>query len=1443
MADQVLVHSPPNLNAEREPINVPGSDSSIIPVLTQSIKNAADEDDESDVWGVDVDDGRVVPSVRQFTNWMKDNGFPLHSLSTNQVDFNKGEIINAVNLTSEAEVHWKASTAEFFLSNTKALAVLATALFPVFYAYQTLRMLEAKVDDCLGEEATKYNTTLKKMEQIMSAYSGATVLKRVVYQEEDHRVTDWESYTWENAKATLKEVTRDRQALQQRKSKLEREIGDLERRLELMEHKKPLIGTESDLNMAKKQAYSDWQEWDKREWDYFISYRVASDAVLAKELYFRLRLGSSDGVHPSVPNDRVFLDVEKLKDGNNWTEGFATGLKHSKIVVLIVSEGSLQGVFLHDAKSLPTIMSKFRAKFVEFEASWVDKLHEARKAMFEVGLEGGIMESVVVRNVESSVLLDRFLKHSLPYYHEKWTELTFEGCSFAEPSSRRLLLAALQTNESLTGLKLVKSKIGVSSKSDAFADANDLIALFDEVSKKPDSAMKRMDVFFNAFNRLSSMGKCVELDLSEALILRSNRILFGGAKSIAKGLKKNTSLRRLDLYDSDFGPKGADLLADSLSTHKNLTYLNLEESGIQLSGVWAIRLAIRNRKDFKFLVGKKDDYPDLPYGNDCSSIPELSVSRKLTGDEENIKLFMKCLENFRNVSSLDLSYCKIDENMANSGEIFSGVKHICDGLTVEFFPLLKILKLSGNYFNPETISSLGALLKRVPITSLALERARIDADVFEVLVPFLASNRSLLELHIKGNEIGDGRNLIKLSEQNTSLKLIDVSAQQRKMSRPSTPSNSAQAQDRQAAHIDTLLQMDPLSLAAHETKWRVLERFARVTAYTNTLLSAPIARPLLPFLPPSLHPHNPNNPNNAPNQAFDDGIIDYEPARVYLAKWSHDLQVARSREFVEAAELDAITRTDSFETNTEKDFSFVDEREALSLAASTLGESGRLVMRKNDATSTSSSTKQKKLGVWDETTLAETQIGAFVVLSTDTTPPPPKVSRLPPLSPAEWRLWFDEYVPVPAALPRPRNHLLTTEDSYYIQDEISDSDREDVVDLGVGNGRIVAAQSEIQRRIFVGGVDPELRGQVWPFLFELYPWDSTHAERKKIKAKNTAEYWRMKYEWLAVAERLGHQDFETTPSDQVGQDPDADMYRDAFMRVDKDVPRTDRGHPFYNDPNPPTPRPPGVGPFSPHQNILRDILITYACSYPDSDGIGYVQGQSDLLSPILIICNGDEVDAFYIFAHLMSSKKQNFLTSGTGMHNHLQTISRLLQVTDPIFHSHLSTKLEGGNFFFTFRWFLVSFKREFSFQDTCTLWEVVQTRWAAGGVNDFLYFVALAILDEHRDAIMRYLWTFDELLKYINDLAGVIPINSTLEAAELLYLRFRVRAASLGVLPVLAAEEEPSSARNRGKGKKKKEEMPSVASELGLMEILDLIVAKEAEAREDVKGAGKRKTA
>lgn len=46
---------------------------------------------------------------------------------------------------------------------------------------------------------------------------------------------------------------------------------------------------------------------------------------------------------------------------------------------------------------------------------------------------------------------------------------------------------------------------------------------------------------------------------------------------------------------------------------------------------------------------------------------------------------------------------------------------------------------------------------------------------------------------------------------------------------------------------------------------------------------------------------------------------------------------------------------------------------------------------------------------------------------------------------------------------------------------------------------------------------------------------------------------------------------------------------------------------------------------------MRDLLMTY-CMY-DFD-LGYVQGMSDFLAPIMVVMN-DEVDAFWAFVGLM----------------------------------------------------------------------------------------------------------------------------------------------------------------------------------------------------------------
>jgi len=74
--------------------------------------------------------------------------------------------------------------------------------------------------------------------------------------------------------------------------------------------------------------------------------------------------------------------------------------------------------------------------------------------------------------------------------------------------------------------------------------------------------------------------------------------------------------------------------------------------------------------------------------------------------------------------------------------------------------------------------------------------------------------------------------------------------------------------------------------------------------------------------------------------------------------------------------------------------------------------------------------------------------------------------------------------------------------------------------------------------------------------------------------------------------------------------------------VVKDVKRTDRSHPFYTD--------------SPEGNLHLDSLTRVLSAYSlCNPGVGYAQGMSDLLSPILVVMQ-NEVDAYWCFSTLMS---------------------------------------------------------------------------------------------------------------------------------------------------------------------------------------------------------------
>ena len=220
--------------------------------------------------------------------------------------------------------------------------------------------------------------------------------------------------------------------------------------------------------------------------------------------------------------------------------------------------------------------------------------------------------------------------------------------------------------------------------------------------------------------------------------------------------------------------------------------------------------------------------------------------------------------------------------------------------------------------------------------------------------------------------------------------------------------------------------------------------------------------------------------------------------------------------------------------------------------------------------------------------------------------------------------------------------------------------------------------------------------------------------------------------------------------------------------VEKDVHRTDRHIPLFAGEDIPHPDP--DSPFAEsgtnvHLEQMKDMLLTYNEYNRD---LGYVQGMSDLLAPIYAVEQDDAV-AFWGFVGFMERMERNFLRDQSGMRLQLMTLDHLCQLLDPKLYEHLQ-KLDSTNFFFFFRMLLVWFKREFEFTDILRLWEGLWTDYLS---SNFHLFIAMAILEKHREVIIDHLKGFDEVLKYVNELSGTIDLYSTLVRAETLFRRFQ----------------------------------------------------------------------
>lgn len=329
-------------------------------------------------------------------------------------------------------------------------------------------------------------------------------------------------------------------------------------------------------------------------------------------------------------------------------------------------------------------------------------------------------------------------------------------------------------------------------------------------------------------------------------------------------------------------------------------------------------------------------------------------------------------------------------------------------------------------------------------------------------------------------------------------------------------------------------------------------------------------------------------------------------------------------------------------------------------------------------------------------------------------------------------------------------------------------------------GRITEVDG-VKQLIFRGGVAHSIRPSVWKYLLDYHPWNMSQGEIRAYQKKRTEEYFSMKLQWRSMTE---------------GQEGRFSEYRDRKSLVEKDVNRTDRTHPFFSGDN------------NPNLVVLQDILMTYVMYNFD---LGYVQGMSDILAPILLLLN-NEVDSFWCFVGFMDRIASNFDMDQAGMKHQLLQLQQLLMFACPELAQHLAQK-DSGNMYFCFRWLLVWFKREFSHRDIFRLWEVL---WTGLPCANFHLLIAVAILDAEKDILISKDYGFTEILKHVNDLSMCLEVDKVLSSAEGIYHQVMSAPHLSDQIRVVLGHPPMSTSSSTHSSEASEEPAPSTSHQTGL---------------------------
>uniref|UniRef100_A0A0N5CC84 Rab-GAP TBC domain-containing protein n=1 Tax=Strongyloides papillosus TaxID=174720 RepID=A0A0N5CC84_STREA len=212
--------------------------------------------------------------------------------------------------------------------------------------------------------------------------------------------------------------------------------------------------------------------------------------------------------------------------------------------------------------------------------------------------------------------------------------------------------------------------------------------------------------------------------------------------------------------------------------------------------------------------------------------------------------------------------------------------------------------------------------------------------------------------------------------------------------------------------------------------------------------------------------------------------------------------------------------------------------------------------------------------------------------------------------------------------------------------------------------------------------------------------------------------------------------YEDTQSNDKNQEEEdlINNFGTNLHRIEKDVERCDRSNQFFKK--------------SANLKKLKRIMCSYVWRNLEE---GYVQGMCDIAAPLLVIFD-DEVIVLECFSKLMERMRLNF-PQEIGMDNNFLYLRHLVEVTDPELFSMIMAHGDFTHLYFSYRWFLLDFKRELNYDGVYRLWEII---WASniGGLSKyFQLFFALSLLTANRYIIIENAMDFTDVIKFFNDMA------------------------------------------------------------------------------------------